>query len=64
MRDLENLDMLVPPATDAGTIPNLKFSFFDIGYITVVGRGSNGSRAADYKLSCGGERAFNAGWCP
>jgi hypothetical protein len=29
MRDLENADMLVPPATDAGTIPNLKFSFSD-----------------------------------
>jgi len=29
MRDLENPDMLVPPATDAGTIPNLKFSFSD-----------------------------------
>ncbi|MDX8288756.1 oxalate decarboxylase family bicupin [Metabacillus indicus] len=29
MRDLENPDLLVPPATDAGTIPNLKFSFSD-----------------------------------
>ncbi|SFJ15425.1 oxalate decarboxylase family bicupin [Thermoflavimicrobium dichotomicum] len=29
MRDLENPDMLVPPATDAGSIPNLKFSFSD-----------------------------------
>lgn len=29
MRDLENPDMLVPPATDAGTIPNMKFSFSD-----------------------------------
>jgi oxalate decarboxylase len=29
MRDLENPDMLVPPVTDAGTIPNLKFSFSD-----------------------------------
>ncbi|MBN2909726.1 oxalate decarboxylase family bicupin [Polycladomyces sp. WAk] len=29
MRDLENPDMLVPPETDAGTIPNLKFSFSD-----------------------------------
>ncbi|MFC7442231.1 oxalate decarboxylase family bicupin [Laceyella putida] len=29
MRDLENPDMLVPPTTDAGTIPNLKFSFSD-----------------------------------
>ncbi|WP_248925225.1 oxalate decarboxylase family bicupin [Paenibacillus hamazuiensis] len=29
MRDLENPDMLVPPATDAGLLPNLKFSFSD-----------------------------------
>lgn len=29
MRDLENPDMLVPPYTDAGTIPNMKFSFSD-----------------------------------
>jgi oxalate decarboxylase len=29
MRDLENPDMFVPPTTDAGTIPNLKFSFSD-----------------------------------
>ncbi|WP_394805360.1 cupin domain-containing protein [Bacillus mycoides] len=29
MRDIENPDMLVPPATDAGLMPNLKFSFSD-----------------------------------
>jgi oxalate decarboxylase len=29
MRDLENPDMLVPPVTDAGLLPNLKFSFSD-----------------------------------
>jgi len=29
MRDLENPDMLVPPKTDAGLIPNLKLSFSD-----------------------------------
>ncbi|MCY7768478.1 oxalate decarboxylase family bicupin [Bacillus haynesii] len=29
MRDLENPDMFVPPKTDAGAIPNLKFSFSD-----------------------------------
>lgn len=28
-RDLQNPDMLVPPSTDRGTIPNLKFSFSD-----------------------------------
>ncbi|MFS1516225.1 oxalate decarboxylase family bicupin [Bacillus sp. SCS-151] len=29
LRDIENPDMLVPPKTDAGRIPNLKFSFSD-----------------------------------
>jgi oxalate decarboxylase len=29
MRDIENPDMLVPPVTDAGTVPNLRFSFSD-----------------------------------
>lgn len=29
LRDGENPDMLNPPATDAGTLPNLKFSFSD-----------------------------------
>jgi oxalate decarboxylase len=29
MRDMENPDMLVPPVTDAGTIPNLRFSYSD-----------------------------------
>ncbi|MTI33142.1 oxalate decarboxylase family bicupin [Xanthovirga aplysinae] len=28
-RDLENPDMLIPPVTDAGNVPNLKFSFSD-----------------------------------
>ncbi|MCS7459152.1 oxalate decarboxylase family bicupin [Paenibacillus doosanensis] len=29
MRDLENPDMLVPPPTDSGTVPNMRFSFSD-----------------------------------
>lgn len=29
IRALENPDMLVPPVTDAGTVPNLRFSFSD-----------------------------------
>ncbi|MFF2752983.1 oxalate decarboxylase family bicupin [Psychrobacillus sp. NPDC058041] len=29
MRDLENPDLLVPPKTDAGLLPNMKFSFSD-----------------------------------
>ena len=32
-RDKENPDMLVPPATDKGLIPNLKFSFSDTNMI-------------------------------
>src|SRR5712672_4168849 len=29
MRDRQNPDMLVPPSTDNGTLPNLRFSFAD-----------------------------------
>jgi oxalate decarboxylase len=29
IRDRENLDVLVPPSTDHGTLPNLRFSFAD-----------------------------------
>jgi oxalate decarboxylase len=29
MRDRQNPDMLVPPSTDRGTLPNLRFSFSD-----------------------------------
>src|ERR1700710_216850 len=29
MRDRQNLDLLVPPSTDHGTLPNLRFSFSD-----------------------------------
>ena len=29
IRDRENPDVLVPPATDQGTLPNLRFSFAD-----------------------------------
>lgn len=29
MRDLENPDLLVPPKTDAGLLPNMRFSFSD-----------------------------------
>lgn len=33
LRALENPDMLVPPVTDAGTVPNLRFSFSDTNMI-------------------------------
>ena len=29
IRDRQNPDMLVPPSTDHGTLPNLRFSFAD-----------------------------------
>ncbi|TFW55905.1 oxalate decarboxylase, partial [Bradyrhizobium sp. MOS001] len=29
MRDQQNPDLLVPPSTDHGTLPNLRFSFSD-----------------------------------
>ncbi|MDF2714057.1 MAG: oxalate decarboxylase, partial [Paenibacillus sp.] len=29
LRDIENPDMLVPPVTDSGLLPNMKFSFSD-----------------------------------
>ncbi|SHH55704.1 oxalate decarboxylase [Sporobacter termitidis DSM 10068] len=37
LRDLENPDMLVPPATDAGLMPNLKFSFSDTSMVLKPG---------------------------
>ncbi|QFT89784.1 Oxalate decarboxylase OxdD [Bacillus sp. THAF10] len=33
MRDLQNPDLLVPPKTDAGIVPNLRFSFSDTSMI-------------------------------
>lgn len=37
LRDLENPDLLVPPKTDAGLVPNLKFSFSDAHMILKPG---------------------------
>jgi len=37
MRDIENPDMLVPPVTDAGLLPNLKFSFSDTSMVLKAG---------------------------
>ncbi|VBB08651.1 cupin 1 [Lucifera butyrica] len=36
-RDIENPDMLVPPETDAGLLPNLKFSFSDTSMVLKMG---------------------------
>lgn len=37
LRDLENPNMLVPPVTDTGVIPNLKFSFSDTNMVIKAG---------------------------
>ncbi|HEX7715221.1 MAG TPA: cupin domain-containing protein, partial [Bacillota bacterium] len=37
LRDLENPDMLVPPATDGGLLPNMKFSFSDTSMVLKPG---------------------------
>lgn len=37
LRDMENPDMLVPPVTDAGLLPNMKFSFSDTSMILKSG---------------------------
>ncbi len=37
LRDIENPDLLVPPKTDAGLVPNLKFSFSDAHMILKPG---------------------------
>jgi oxalate decarboxylase len=29
-RDMQNPDLLMPPSTDHGTLPNLRFSFSDL----------------------------------
>ena len=39
MRDIQNPNMLVPPITDAGLVPNLKFSFSDTSMILKHGGG-------------------------
>ncbi|MED3804163.1 oxalate decarboxylase family bicupin [Lysinibacillus xylanilyticus] len=51
MRDLENPDMLVPPKTDAGLVPNLKFSFSDTHMILKNGGWSREITARDLPIA-------------
>src|SRR6202050_2490308 len=45
MRDRQNPDMLTPPATDQGTLPNLRFSFSDAHTRITAGGGGGGGAA-------------------
>ena len=38
VRDRENPDLLVPPSTDSGTLPNLRFWFLRLSHAADVGR--------------------------
>ncbi|MGE7694591.1 oxalate decarboxylase family bicupin [Lysinibacillus sp. NPDC094177] len=51
MRDLENPDMLVPPKTDAGLVPNLKFSFSDTYMVLKNGGWSREITARDLPIA-------------
>ncbi|MFJ5563279.1 oxalate decarboxylase family bicupin [Lysinibacillus xylanilyticus] len=51
MRDLENPDMLVPPKTDAGLVPNLKFSFSDTHMVLKNGGWSREVTARDLPIA-------------
>lgn len=51
MRDLENPDMLVPPKTDAGLVPNLKFSFSDTHMVLKHGGWSREITARDLPIA-------------
>lgn len=51
MRDMENPDLLVPPATDAGLLPNLKFSFSDTHMILKPGGWSREITARELPVS-------------
>lgn len=66
MRDHENPDMLVPPATDAGTIPNLKFSFSDTHMQLNHGGWSREVTVRELPIryhACRGEHASDAWRC-
>lgn len=51
MRDLENPDMFVPPKTDAGLVPNLKFSFSDTHMVLKNGGWSREITARDLPIA-------------
>ncbi|MED3311118.1 oxalate decarboxylase [Bacillus thuringiensis] len=51
MRDTQNPNMLVPPITDAGLVPNLKFSFSDTSMILKQGGWSREITARELPVS-------------
>ena len=51
MRDIQNPNMLVPPITDAGLVPNLKFSFSDTSMILKQGGWSREITARELPVS-------------
>lgn len=50
MRDVQNPSMLVPPITDAGLLPNLKFSFSDTSMTLNHGDGHGRSLQGNFRL--------------
>ena len=64
MRDIQNPNMLVPPITDAGLVPNLKFSFSDTSMILKQGGWSRDycSGTTGFDDNCGSEYEFNGRW--
>lgn len=70
MRDRQNPDLLVPPATDSGTLPNLRFSFADAhvrlesgGWTRQITRRelaiSNNVAGVNMRLNAGGVRELH-----
>ena len=65
MRDIQNPNMLVPPITDAGLVPNLKFSFSDTSMILKQGGWSRGdycSGTTGFDDDCRSKYEFNGRW--
>lgn len=65
MRDIQNPNMLVPPITDAGLVPNLKFSFSDTSMIFETRRMVSGdycSGTTSFDDDCGSKYEFNGRW--
>src|SRR2546423_2308210 len=64
MRDRQNPDLLVPPSTDHGTLPNLRFSFSDAHMRLETGgwtRQVTGRGIGIFKNIAGGNMRLNSG---